>query len=133
MQDHTIAPADARRYVSPDTGAVLKAIGNPFPQFATQQEHCIDLPELCPASHNPGAGSYLRIRYDSKDRFLEVFSLRDYVQAFIAHPLVRDVEHLSQAIARDCQCLLGHAVEVEGYFVLAALGQTVRTCVRTGA
>ncbi|MGG4775543.1 hypothetical protein ACLO87_13000 [Paenalcaligenes sp. Me52] len=128
--DHTYVPADANSYTSPDTGAVLKTIANPHPHFQSWQEHVLTLPELCPASHNPGAGSTLAIRYQATQRFLEVFSLSAYIQAFIGHKTVRDVEMLTQVIARDCAAVLHIAVEVEGCFELPALGQRVTTRVQ---
>lgn len=127
VTDHTIAPTDAPSYTSPDTGAVLKAIHNPFPRMLTEQEHTIELPELCPASRNPSPGSSLRIGYRSSQRFLEVFSLNTYIQAFVGHKLVRDVEQLTQSIARDCTLLLQEEVWVEGNFVLQGIQQRVRT------
>ncbi|AZV93221.1 hypothetical protein CBF45_05410 [Bordetella sp. J329] len=130
--DHTLVPSSPGDYRTPDTGAVLKTIANPAPMLRTWQEHELVLPELCPASRNPGAGSCLCIRYRSRTRFLEVFSLGAYIRAFIGHRLVRDVEMLTQVVARDCAHVLGHQVEVEGCFVLPALGQTVRTRVQAG-
>lgn len=125
--DHTTAPLDAGLYTAPDTGAVLKTIPNPNPHIKTRQVHHLALPELCPASHNPGAGSSLRIRYAGKASFLEVFSLTAYVHAFIGHPVVRDVEMLTQVVARDCARALGRKVRVSGVFELPALGQRVET------
>ncbi len=125
--DHTIVPASAGSYRSPETGAILKTIVNPNPAMHTHQEHVITLPELCPASGNPGPGSFLRIRYRSRGQFIEVFSLDAYVRAFIGHPVVRDVEMLTQIVARDSMQALGHKVKVQGCFVLPALNQTVRT------
>jgi len=128
--NHTLLPPDTLGYISQDTGAVLKTIANPNPHLTTQQTHCLQLPQLCPASKNPGAGSTLRISYSSKQQFLEVFSLSAYIQSFIAHPKVRDVELFTQTIARDCQQALdGEAVQVQGHFELPAIGQSVTTTV----
>ncbi|TEA77016.1 hypothetical protein [Allopusillimonas ginsengisoli] len=121
--------ADANRYIAPDTGAVLKIIRNPNPLMTTRQAHHVTLPELCPASHNPGPGSSLCIRYRSRGAFLEVFSLAGYIRAFIGHPVVRDVEMLAQVVARDCAQALGHKVKVTAVFELPALGQRVNTTV----
>jgi hypothetical protein len=41
----------------------LKTVADPHPALRSRQAHIIDLPELCPASRNPGAGSLLCIRY----------------------------------------------------------------------
>lgn len=128
--DHTQVPANAKSHTCIHTGAVLKAINSPYPALHSEQLHVIDLPELCPASKNPGAGSTLEISYVAQEHFLEVFSLRDYIDAFIGHMIVRDVEHLTQVVAKDCQTLLGHAVQVKGCFVLPALGQKVITTVQ---
>jgi len=130
-RDHTQAPPDAAAYRCPETGALLKTIANPYPQFATRQEHCLHVPQLCPASGNPGDGSRLYIRYVSQGRFLEVFSLHDYLRAFIGHPIVRDVEQLTQTVARDCASALGHAVQVQGHFELPGIAQSLSTLVET--
>jgi len=131
--DHTQVPDDvAGAYRCPETGALLKTIANPHPQLTTRQEHCLHVPQLCPASGNPAAGSRLSIRYTSRARFLEVFSLHDYLQAFIAHPTVRDVEQLTQTVARDCAAALGHAVQVQGHFELPGIGQSLTTTVEAG-
>ncbi|KAA0890021.1 hypothetical protein [Pusillimonas sp. ANT_WB101] len=127
--DHTDVPVAGASYRCPETGAILKTITNPNPGMHTLQEHVIQLPELCPASGNPGPGSFLRIRYRSRSHFLEVFSLDVYVRAFIGHPVVRDVEMLTQVVARDGMRALGHKVKVQGCFVLPTLNQTVRTAV----
>jgi len=128
--NHTIAPLDTPQYRSPDTGAVLKTIANPAPHLQTQQEHYLQLPVLCPASKNPGTGSWLRIRYSAHTYFLEVFSLSAYIQSFIAHPMVRDVEAFTQTLARDMHQLLGQGpLQVEGHFELPALQQSVTTTV----
>lgn len=129
--DHTQVPINAKQHTSPYTGAVLKAINNPNPSMQTWQEHLITLPELCPASKNPGSGSTLLISYYAQQLFLEVFSLKDYIDAFIGHLTVRDVEQLTQAVADDCRQLLQHDVIVRGSFELPALGQRVSTEVRT--
>jgi len=128
--NHTLLPPQTTGYISPDTGAVLNTIANPNPHLNTQQTHCLQLPQLCPASKNPGNGSTLRISYVGKQRFLEVFSLSTYIQSFIAHPKVRDVELFTQTIARDChQALGGEAVQVQGHFELPGIGQSVTTTV----
>lgn len=124
---HTDVPDQSGDFISPWNGARLKCIQNPHPELETLQTHVMTLPELCPASQNPLPGSSLTIRYRGKRRFLEVFSLSAYVQASIGHPMVRDVEALTQAVAIDCANALGQKVEVDGLFVLRGLAQTVMT------
>jgi|GEM_PF-1491336 len=106
---------------------ILKTVADPHPAMRTRQEHIINLPELCPASRNPGAGSSLRIRYRSHGHFLEIFALAEYIKAFIGHPIVRDVEMLTQVVANDCALALGHKVRVCALYLLPSLGQQVRT------
>ncbi|MDO5102992.1 MAG: hypothetical protein Q4D91_08870 [Lautropia sp.] len=124
---HTEVPNQSGDYISPWNGARLKCIQNPHPELKTEQIHVLRLPELCPASHNPMPGSSITVSYRGKGRFLEVFSLSAYIQASIGHPIVRDVEALTQAIAIDCAQALGQKVEVDGLFELRGLAQTVMT------
>lgn len=126
-QDHTRLPPQTPGYHTPDTGAVLKTIANPHPAIKTRQKHILAIPELCPASRNPGAGSMLEIDYRGRQHFLEVFSLSAYLRAFIGHPRVRDVELLTQTIARDCAAALGHKVRVTGRFELPGIEHCVVT------
>lgn len=124
---HTEVPNQSDDYISPWNGARLKCIQNPHPELKTEQVHVLRLPELCPASHNPMPGSSITISYRGKRRFLEVFSLSAYIQASIGHPIVRDVEALTQAVAIDCAEALGQKVEVDGFFELRGMAQTVMT------
>lgn len=124
---HTEVPNRSDDYISRWNGARLKCIQNPNPDLKTEQIHVLRLPELCQASHNPMPGSSITISYRGKGRFLEVFSLSAYIQASIGHPIVRDVEALTQAIAIDCAQALGQKVEVDGLFELRGLAQTVMT------
>lgn len=124
---HTEVPNQPGDFISRWNGARLKCIRNPNPSLDTVQTHVMSLPELCLASQNPLPGSSLTIRYRGKQSFLEVFSLSAYVQASIGHPMVRDVEALTQAVAIDCAEALGQKVEVDGLFILRGLAQTVMT------
>jgi len=117
----------AKSWKSPDSGAFLHAINNSCPSMETMQEHIVELPVLCPYSKNPAPGSNLIISYKANACFLEVFSLFDYVRSFISHPIVRDVELLTQTIARDCAMLLEVDSTVTGRYILNGLNQTVIT------
>lgn len=79
----------------------LRTIANARPGLHTVVEHVLHLPELCPASHNPAPGSTLTLRYAAGERLLELFSLDTYIDAFIAHPVVRDMEVFVQTVAQD--------------------------------
>ncbi|GAA5534901.1 hypothetical protein [Deinococcus aluminii] len=79
----------------------LKTIPNARPHLPTVVEHVLHLPELCPASHNPAPGSTLTLRYVAGERLLELFSLDTYIDAFVGHPVVRDMEFFVQTVAQD--------------------------------
>lgn len=122
---HTDVPDQPGDYLSRWNGARLKTILSPNPGTKTKQTHRLALPELCPASHNPLPGSTMLVFYKTRKRFLEVFSLSAYIKAAIGHPIVRDVEALTQAVALDCAGALGQKVYVEGRYQLRGLDQEV--------
>jgi len=80
---------------------LLKTIANTRPQLPTLVEHILYLPELCPATQNPAPGSTLTISYQAGEWLLELFSLDTYIDAFFAHPVVRDMELFVQTVAQD--------------------------------
>lgn len=109
---------------------LLGIILNPNPQLETENEHILDLPELCPASRNPAPGSTLSVAYTPGERFLELFSLDAYVLAFTAHPVVRDLELFVQTVAEDCAAVLEQPVTVTAHFRLNMVRQSQRITVR---
>ena len=64
------------------------------------------------------------ISYIPAEKLLEVYSLNEYVSSFIGSNEVRDLELLTQVVARDCHGMLGVRVSVIGRFLLN-IGQTV--------
>jgi 7-cyano-7-deazaguanine reductase len=102
----------------------LKTIDNPKISKLTKQIHEVQVPSLCPKTGNPISGSTLTITYIPKEKLLEVYSLNEYVASFIGSNEVRDLELLTQVVARDCHSVLGVHVSVIGRFVLN-IGQTV--------
>lgn len=102
----------------------LKTIDNPKISKLTKQIHEVQVPPLCPKTGNPISGSTLTITYIPKEKLLEVYSLNEYVASFIGSNEVRDLELLTQVVARDCHSVLGVHVSVMGRFVLN-IGQTV--------
>lgn len=80
---------------------LLKTIANARPQLPTLVEHILHLPELCPATQNPAPGSTLTVSYQAGEWLLELFSLDTYIDAFFAHPVVRDMELFVQTVAQD--------------------------------
>jgi NADPH-dependent 7-cyano-7-deazaguanine reductase QueF len=107
--------------------ALLKTIDNAHPKLQMRVEHRVDLPELCPYSHNPAKGSHLWIRYQGGEQLLELFALEQYILGFHGHTIVRDMEYFVQEVAIDCSAALGTTVEVfaELEFNGVAQGQRV--------
>ena len=103
---------------------IPKTINNPKVSKQTKQTHEVDIPPLCPKTGNPIMGSTLTITYIPEEFMLEVYSLGEYVAAFIGSNEVRDIELLTQVVARDCHSALGVQVSVVGKFILN-IGQTV--------
>ena len=103
---------------------ILKTINNPKISRLTKQIHEVEVPPLCPRTGNPITGSTLTINYVPKDQLLEVYSLNDYIASFIGSNEVRDLELLTQVVARDCCKVLGVNVSVIGKFALN-IGQTM--------
>ena len=103
---------------------ILKTIANPKISKLTKQTHQAEVPPLCPKTENPLKGSTLTITYTPKDELLEVYSLNEYIASFIGSNEVRDLELLTQVVARDCHVVLGVKVSVIGKFILN-IGQTV--------
>ena len=103
---------------------ILKTINNPTISKLTKQTHEVVVPPLCPKTANPIAGSTLTITYVPEDKLLEVYSLNEYVASFIGSKEVRDLELLTQVVARDCHEVLGVKVSVIGKYILN-IGQTV--------
>jgi 7-cyano-7-deazaguanine reductase len=102
----------------------LKTISTPRISTQTKQIHEVDIPPLCPKTGNPITGSTLTITYAPDELLLEVYSLNEYIAAFIGSNEVRDIELFTQIVARDCHSVLGVDVLVIGRFVLN-IGQTV--------
>ncbi len=103
---------------------ILKTIDNPHVARVMRESHEVQVPPLCPKTANPIAGSTLTISYVPDEKLLEFYSLRDYVASFIGSQEVRDLELLTQVVARDCREALGVKVTVTGRYVLN-IGQTV--------
>lgn len=110
-------------YKSPHHDATIDLIKNRNPELKIKQCHILAMPILCTRSQNPGAGSELYIRYKAKGYFLELFSLDRYIAAFYEHQDVRDIEYLTQEVAKDCANALGDKVTVEAYVNLNGVNQ----------
>ncbi len=103
---------------------LLKTIDNPRISKVTRETLEVQVPALCPKTANPVAGSSLTISYVPAGKLLEFYSVNEYLAAFIGSQEVRDLELLTQIVARDCREVLGVRVSVMGRYVLN-IGQTV--------
>ena len=103
---------------------LLQTIDNPHIATVTRETHEVQVPPLCPKTANPVTGSTLTISYVPDQKLLEFYSLRDYVASFLGSQDVRDLELLTQVVARDCHEVLGVKVSVTGRFILN-IGQTL--------
>lgn len=65
----------------------------------------------------------MRIHYQAGTRFLELFALEAYFKGYIGHTMVRDIEYLTQEVAKDCAHALGQSVTVTAHIHLAGLAQ----------
>ena len=96
----------------------LQTIDNPKISRLARETHEVQVPPLCPKTGNPIAGSTLTITYAPADKLLELYSLNEYIASFIGSSDVRDLELLTQVVARDCHELLKVTVSVVGRYVL---------------
>ena len=103
---------------------ILKTINNPKISKLTKEIHEAVVPPLCPKTANPITGSTLTITYIPTDKLLEVYNLNEYITSFIGSNEVKDLELLTQVVARDCHEVLGVKVTVIGKYILN-IGQTL--------
>ncbi|RIY31802.1 hypothetical protein CKF54_06055 [Psittacicella hinzii] len=126
-ESHVYVPDTVNDYRSFHTGKSIKTISNPNRILKTKVVNKVNLPPFCTATGNPGKGSYLTISYQAKDKLLEVFTFEKYINSFIGHPIVRDVEFLAQEIATEVAIALNVPVTLEAQFCLVGFqyGQSV--------
>jgi NADPH-dependent 7-cyano-7-deazaguanine reductase QueF len=92
---------------------------NQHPSIPLMQWHVLDIPSACPVSGNPQAGSFLMLAYTPKACFLEVYSLRKYLESYVGgREGIRDMEGMIQAIAQDCANAIGVNVLAGAYINL---------------
>jgi NADPH-dependent 7-cyano-7-deazaguanine reductase QueF len=95
----------------------------------TEHEHGVSFNGCCPITGNPQKGSSLTIYYKGADSFLEVASLKAFIDSYIGGKGdVRSMEGMLQEIAQACANVL--KVDVKLYsFLLIEPEQTMRiTC-----
>ncbi|MPY67859.1 hypothetical protein F8S09_14410 [Deinococcus sp. SDU3-2] len=107
----------------------LRTIANAHPELPTTVEHVLELPELCPRTRNPAPGSTLTLRYAAGERLLELFSLDHYIDAFMGHTVVRDMEVFVQVAAQDAANAAGVPVTASADVGLVGLRQRQRVTV----
>jgi 7-cyano-7-deazaguanine reductase len=94
--------------------------------FWTEETHVLDLPACCPISGNPQPGSTLTIRYEPRERILEVAALRAYIDSYVGgHDGVRSMEGMIQQIAADVAAAVSVNVCVEADLIIEP-GQRMR-------
>ncbi|MDL2343283.1 hypothetical protein QOL99_03865 [Deinococcus sp. MIMF12] len=108
---------------------LLGTIANARPEMPTVVEHVLELPELCPRTRNPAPGSTLTLRYEAAGLLLELFSLDRYVDAFVGHAVVRDMEMFVQVAAQDAANAAGVPVTATADVGLVGLRQRQRVTV----
>ncbi|MVN85770.1 hypothetical protein GO986_03220 [Deinococcus sp. HMF7620] len=114
---------------TPPPASLLRVIANARPDLTTAIEHVLHLPHLCPVTLNPAPGSTLTLRYEAGPGLLELFSLDAYIDAFIGHPVVRDMEFFVQTAAQDAANLLGCPVMAHADVTFNRLRQGQRVTV----
>jgi len=106
----------------------LATMPNVLPQIRTTQRHILSLPQCCPVSGNPQAGSAIEISYRPSQFHLEVYSLQSFIQSFIGGSkcpysgavLIRNQEEMIQSIAQSCADVIKVEVAVLAHLILDA-------------
>jgi len=95
------------------------------PRIGILEEHVIGLPQCCPVSQNPRAGSTLRLTYEECGRCLEVYSICDTVRGFVGgwdgnerYPAERSMEGMIATLAQMAADVLGVPVTFRADLVL---------------
>ena len=95
------------------------------------QCHIVPLPQMCPVSGNPQAGSYIAVRYVDSGLFLEVYAIERYLLHYVGGWMrdglhIRDMEQTIDTIAKDCARAVKVPVTVRARLILDC-GQMIRT------
>lgn len=97
----------------------LKLQPNEFRCAFTYHEHEIELPQCCPISGNPQPGSTITISYEGNEGFLEVASLRTFIDSYVGGKgEVRSMEGMLQEIAQACADTLGVQVTLKSNLLI---------------
>lgn len=94
-----------------------------------EETHVLPLSPACPFSGNPRPGSKLRIKYEPKDKILEVASLRKYVDSYKGGKGdIRSMEGMVQAITQDCANATGVACYVRAELIIEPDQEMILEC-----
>src|ERR1700758_1223969 len=107
----------------------LKLQPNEYRCAFTHHEHELGLPACCPVSGNPRPGSTITISYEGNEGFLEVASLRAFIDSYVGGKGdVRSMEGMLQEIAQACAEVLKVQVTLKSNLLIEP-GQIMRvTC-----
>lgn len=82
----------------------------------TEHEHVLEIFDMCPVTGNPLCGSTISIKYRGEKGFLEVASLRTFVNSYAGGKgSVRSMEGMLQEIAQACADVLEVDVVLSSY------------------
>jgi NADPH-dependent 7-cyano-7-deazaguanine reductase QueF len=85
----------------------------------TEHEHVLELPRCCPISGNPQPGSTITISYRGYEGFLEVASLRHFIDSYVGGKgEVRSMEGMLQEIAQACATRLLIDVKLTSHLII---------------
>ncbi len=85
----------------------------------TEHEHTLAIHDLCPVSGNPLMGSRLSILYKGEKCFLEVASLRAFLDTYRGGKgEVRSMEGMLQEVTQACANVLGVDVKLIGDLII---------------
>jgi NADPH-dependent 7-cyano-7-deazaguanine reductase QueF len=94
-----------------------------------EHEHILDLPQCCPVSGNPQPGSTLAISYKGEESFLEVYSLKAFIESYVGGKNgVRSMEGMLQDIAQACADALNIEVRLYANLLLHPAQKMRVTC-----
>lgn len=92
---------------------------NTRPHVATHERHDLPFSGLCPFSGNPQEGSILTIEYIPESVFLEVYSLKKYIDSYRGGKGdIRDMEGMVQQTCLDMARTLKTRVTVTAHIRL---------------
>jgi NADPH-dependent 7-cyano-7-deazaguanine reductase QueF len=95
----------------------------------TEHEHRLEISNICPVTGNPNHGSRIYISYKGYKGFLEVASLRRFVDSYRGGKgEVRSMEGMLQEIAQSCADVLGVDVKLVGDLIISPAQNLKVTC-----